>query len=272
MATNKNQRIVNNSLVIVGSGKLAKQFIKHFIQHSLHLKQVISRSNKKKLSKKFPKQFHIENKLSKIDPFANIYLIVVNDDSIKDIVQHWPFQLDQKQVILHCSGSITSNIFEPISENHGVMWPIQSFSNQKKINWKTIPICITANNKFSKNKIKQLSLKLTQKITLVDDDKRGKLHLAAVILNNFSNHLFVLVEEYLVKNDLKFDLLIPIIQETITLLDSNLPISLQTGPAIRGDHETIKKHLKILKKNTTLKTLYQLMSDSIQSHDKRRTF
>ena len=46
------------------------------------------------------------------------------------------------------------------------------------------------------------------------DDQRLKLHLAAVLCNNFVNHLYALTERYCKMEGLDFQLLLPLIKET----------------------------------------------------------
>jgi len=58
-------------------------------------------------------------------------------------------------------------------------------------------------------------------------------------------------------------LLKPIINQTIDQISNDDPGLLQTGPAIRGDEQTMKRHLKLLDQNKELKKLYKLLSKSI---------
>ncbi len=256
---------IKDSITIIGSGNLASQLIDLFIQHEIPLDQVLSRSDKKGLSKKYKNKFDIVERLENIDRDASLYFVIVNDDAISDIVKNWPFKLSPHQTIVHCSGSVSSSVFDSIADNYGVFWPIQSIIKDKKIDWSNIPICITANTHFAKHSLKKLASTLSNYIKTVNDIEREKLHMMAVVLNNFTNHIFSLSDRYLSANELPFDIFLPILNETIDRLKDNKPSVLQTGPAIRGDQSTIEKHLELLKDEPQLMILYKMMSDSIGS-------
>jgi hypothetical protein len=97
-----------------------------------------------------------------------------------------------------------------------------------------------------------------------------KIHLAAVITNNFTNHLFTLTHQFCKENQVSFDLLLPIIKETVCRLKFAEPSNWQTGPAIRNDNITISKHLEFLKDNKSLQNIYSTMTASIQSFYKTK--
>ena len=85
----------------------------------------------------------------------------------------------------------------------------------------------------------------------------------AVMVNNFTNHLYALIEKYCKDEGLDFYLLLPLIQETAARLEDASPSKTQTGPAIRGDDATIEKHLDLLNKYPQLKKIYELFTESI---------
>ncbi|MEK7257332.1 MAG: DUF2520 domain-containing protein, partial [Bacteroidota bacterium] len=99
----------------------------------------------------------------------------------------------------------------------------------------------------------------------LDDEQRAVAHLAAVFVNNFSNHLFAIGKEILAAKNLPFDLLLPLIRETVAKLETSEPETMQTGPAIRGDEATIQRHLELLKSNATFREVYRMLTCSIQA-------
>ena len=130
-----------------------------------------------------------------------------------------------------------------------------------------IPVFIDANDEVAKKKLEQLAQSISrEQVIMADDDKRLKTHVAAVIVSNFTNHLYKLAEDYCKKEGIEFNQLIPLIQETMQRLKTISPSKTQTGPAIRHDELTIQQHLALLEKYPHLKKIYQLMTESIQNN------
>jgi predicted short-subunit dehydrogenase-like oxidoreductase (DUF2520 family) len=75
--------------------------------------------------------------------------------------------------------------------------------------------------------------------------------------------MYHIAEEFLDERALDFDLLKPLIRETAEKAIDINPFSAQTGPARRGDAETIAKQLELLDGNPEYKQLYQLISAQI---------
>ena len=99
----------------------------------------------------------------------------------------------------------------------------------------------------------------------MDDVQRRKMHLAAVISGNFSNHLFTLVNQYCKTEKLDFSLLQPMLYETVARLSYSNPAEMQTGPAIRNDIETMNRHMEMLAHNEDLSEVYEMFSSLIIS-------
>lgn len=91
-----------------------------------------------------------------------------------------------------------------------------------------------------------------------------KLHLGAVVVNNFSNHLYTLSRDFLGRNDIQFSYLFPLIGETATRLKDQEPRDLQTGPARRNDNKVIEEHLAMLSENPDLLEIYKQLTSSIK--------
>ena len=158
---------------------------------------------------------------------------------------------------------MSKNILNGHAAHYGVFYPLQSLKKENP-NLPEIPIILDASDAQTLQLLEELAETISDKVTTADDEHRVKLHLAAVFCNNFVNHLYVLMEEYCRKEDLDFSLLIPLIQETAGRLSEIDPSGAQTGPAIRGDSNTIAKHLLLLEGHPHLKELYQFFTRSIQ--------
>jgi predicted short-subunit dehydrogenase-like oxidoreductase (DUF2520 family) len=94
-------------------------------------------------------------------------------------------------------------------------------------------------------------------------EQRKAAHLVAVVLNNFVNHLYALTQELCATQGIDPLIFNPLVQQTADQYATLQAALLQTGPAKRGDQESIEKHLAILQ-NTHLESIYTLLTDSIK--------
>ena len=243
---------------IIGTGNVAKHLHKAFFNAEIvEIVQVVGR-NKKALS-----SFGIEEKttsdFSEIKD-ADIYLIAVSDSAISAVSQ----KLESKSgLVAHTSGASSIDM---LSEHkaYGVFYPLQTFSKDQEIDFRKVPVCVEANSKPNMEILKQLGREISENVHEVDSEQRQALHLSAVFVNNFTNHLFYIGNKICEENKLPFDLLQPLIEETVQKLKNTTPFDAQTGPARRGDQETLNSHIEQLG-NLQDKEIYNLLSQSIQS-------
>ena len=152
-----------------------------------------------------------------------------------------------------------------ISANIGVLYPLQSFSKKTKISFSSVPLLIEASNGETLQQLKILAASLSKDINEVNSTNRLKIHVAATMVNNFTNHLYYLSNDFLTKEKSDyFHLLLPLIKQTAKKIKTNKPSDVQTGPAKRGDEKTIKKHLQVLEKYSEQKKVYELFTSLIK--------
>lgn len=199
---------------------------------------------------------------------ADIYIIAIPDDAISDFSEKLSIR---KQLVVHTSGSVGMN---ELSGNNrkGIFYALQTFSAATDVDFNEIPICIEAESEADVKTLVKLGEAISEKVVVINSQQRRKLHLAAVFVNNFVNHLYHISAEILDKNNLDFDLLKPLITETAKKVLVLSPSEAQTGPALRNDQKTIEKHLSLLTEmrapdgiNTNLAELYQLITKNIQN-------
>jgi predicted short-subunit dehydrogenase-like oxidoreductase (DUF2520 family) len=247
-------------IVLIGSGNTASVLGGKMKEAGHRILQVLSRNvgHAALLAGKLGSDH--TDKWNNLSLRGDIYLLAISDDAINNMDKE--FNLDKK-LIVHTAGSVPMDVLKVHSRNYGVLYPLQSL--RKEIpSVKDIPFLIQANTNESLTLILDLALSISSVVVQTNDAARINLHLAAVVVNNFSNHLFALAEEFCKKENIRFELLIPIINETIERLGKFSPSQLQTGPAIRRDAATIKKHLEMLEKYPSLKILYEEFSRSIE--------
>ncbi|RTE52212.1 DUF2520 domain-containing protein [Arenibacter aquaticus] len=244
------------SIVIVGTGNVAKHLFRAFVGiKEIEVVQVIGRTATKLLH--FSEIVPVSVDFTKIVE-ADLYLMAVSDNAIPE-VSH--LLKNKKGLVVHTSGGVSITAMGDL-ERKGVFYPLQSFSAEKDIDFKTVPICIEAQNDKDLLLLNQLGKYLSQEVQVISSEQRKTIHLAAVYVNNFTNHLFQIGHEICSENNIPFSILTPLIKETVNKLDYLLPSEAQTGPAKRKDTKTMEIHLKQLK-DKNYKDIYSLLSKSI---------
>jgi len=248
-------------ITIIGSGNIANQMGFALYNAGIKIQQIFSRNQKTGTELANKLNTVLINDISKIEK-SDLILICINDDNIKQLTDKLP-----DYPMVHTSGNTSINIFYN-KKNSGVIYPVQTIKKEYKINFKTIPICIEANNIIFQQKLISLCKLLSNKIMLISSKKRKKIHLSAVIASNFSNFCYTMSNTILKENNINFDILHDLINQTAKNSTIRDPKLNQTGPAIRNDKKTINEHLKSIN-NVHYKKLYKLLSKNIlKEHEK----
>jgi predicted short-subunit dehydrogenase-like oxidoreductase (DUF2520 family) len=249
------------NIVCIGSGNVATHLAIAFKAMGAEIVQVWSQDRRNAeilaaLTKAKPIQSWEE-----LDLFADCYVIAVRDDAIPSVAEHLK---EVKGIVVHTSGATAMDVLAGTGTGFGVLYPLQTFSKTKSIDLKKVPFCIEADRPATLEKISAIAHLLSHEVAEVSTEQRRILHLAAVFACNFSNHLYHLSSQLLAQHQLKFDLLKPLIIETAEKIRYAAPAEVQTGPAVRDDQETMKKHLELLKGSPELQLIYEMLSNSIK--------
>lgn len=248
------------TIVILGSGHVATHIGKAFHTLGHQILQVYSRNKANAIALASVLNADAIDTIEDITDKADLYFIAVADQAIQQIVDQLPETL--KGMIVHCSGATDINILTHFPF-HGVIYPVQSLRKDVATSLENIPFGIEGNNTATTDSLLHLIQNISAKSFLCDSEQRLALHIAAVFANNFSNALFQIAYDVLKEHNLSFDLLKPIILETAQKTQKQIPKDLQTGPAKRGDMETIKKHLQFLMKTPHWLKIYQQLTEEI---------
>jgi len=211
--------------------------------------------------------------LQAIMPEADLYILAVSDDAIEPVSIKLRRRLNihsdgkHEPLVVHTSGATPSTILKPYFKNYGVFYPLQTFSKKKNIEFETLPICVDSVNIANLDTLFQLAQSLSQEVYRINDEQRKILHVAAVFVNNFTNYLYTVADDMLQQEGIDFDILLPLIQETINKIYDHPPHMMQTGPAIRNDQQTIKQHLNYLKKYPDYQKIYDLLTQKIRENN-----
>jgi len=251
-------------IIIIGAGNVASHLAKRLQKKEHEILQIVSRSEKSGKDLSILLSVPFTTDLNKINQNADVYLLCVPDDEILKIASTLKLP---KKLVVHTSGSVEMNVLKNISINTGVLYPLYSFSKQVKVSFPSVPFLIEASNAASLEKLKHIAHSIAKNATEVNSVSRLKIHLAAVMVNNFTNHLFVQSYDYLKQEKINlFHLLQPLIKQTVKKIKTLPPASVQTGPAKRGDTTTLKKHLQLLEKYPEQKKVYKLFSALIKDY------
>ena len=192
---------------------------------------------------------------------ADLYLISVSDSAITTTAKALE---NKKGLVAHTAGSVPLSILNQ-HQQQGVFYPLQTFSKQKEIHFNQIPLCLEANNDEDLALLRKVAESIGCPVHYINSRQRKALHVAAVFVNNFTNHLYAIGEELCREHHVPFTVLQPLIEETADKIKQLSPSAAQTGPAKRGDQNILEDHLKHLTKESH-RQLYQLISSSIQQH------
>ncbi len=249
-------------IVIIGSGNVAQHLIKAFKKsRKIKVVQVFAR-NKEAIShlvvpSKITSNF---NDLKEV----SLYIIAVSDNAVVEVSSKIPFT---NKTVLHTSGSIA--IADLDAKNiRGSFYPVQTFSKAKNVDFKKIPICIEIEQETMYKVLDIIAFSISDIVYKITSNQRKSLHIAAVFVSNFVNHMYQIGNEICTENKVSFEILKPLILETANKVMQLSPIDAQTGPAKRNDTQTINSHLNFLS-DENQKEIYKILTKSIIDNGKK---
>ncbi|MCD8290679.1 MAG: DUF2520 domain-containing protein, partial [Prevotella sp.] len=194
---------------------------------------------------------------------ADIYIVALKDSVISDIIPHLCNDNRNDKVFVHTAGSIPMNVFDGHAAHYGVLYPMQTFSKARIVDFNTIPCFIEGNDDLALTTIRALASDISEKIYDLPSDARKYLHLSAVFACNFVNHCYDIASEILARHNIPFDVMLPLIDETAKKVHELSPREAQTGPAVRFDKNVINSQMNLLADNADFQKIYMLMSKDI---------
>ena len=248
-------------VVIIGSGNVAHHLIEAFAKSKkVEVIQVFSRQ-KESVTPLFDSNKIISNYSDLVQ--ADLYIIAVSDDAIAEVSSQIPFD---NRLVVHTSGSVSINSLDTKNRN-GIFYPLQTFTKNKAVDFSDIPICLESENESDFDLLKNVAESISNSVFKIDSQQRKALHVSAVFVNNFVNHLYQIGQEICIENNVPFEIVKPLLLETANKVMTLAPQEAQTGPAKRNDIKTIKSHLDFLS-NDNQKNIYKILTQSIQNNGK----
>jgi len=256
-------------VTIIGSGNIA-----HWLAFAIHragmtVSQVYSRqlAHAEALAQKVNAEAIDDFK--NLSPNSDLYIFTVKDDSYETLLKQLPFRLP---LAAHTAGSLSIQILKPYAESYGILYPYQSVNKGMDFEGVEVPLCVEANQAEAEAKLLALARHLSQNVQLLDESQRLVLHRAAIFGCNFTNAMYSIAYDILQEHHIDWQMILPLLQNTLDKVKTMNPHDAQTGPAQRGDQNIINMHQKALQDNQ-LKEIYRLITEYILIHrqSKERT-
>lgn len=249
-------------IVIIGSGNVATVLGISLQSAGHRILQVFSRKEENAIALAHELGCEWTTETGKLNRQAELYLFALSDEGLRGLTRQLSFP---GKLVAHTAGAVPLEILKPVSERCAVLYPLQSIRREIRP-FPAIPFLIDAKESADLETIRQIAASISTLVSRAGDATRLKLHLSAIFVNNFTNHLFTLAQEYCSKEELDFSLLLPLIRETADRLAAFPPQKVQTGPAIRGDASTMQRHLQLLAGHSGMTGLYLHLSRLIWEH------
>lgn len=269
-------------IVLIGAGNLATHLGKALHAAGHDMVQVFSRTMQSAETLASLLDAEPLTDIAQVRDDADVYIFSVKDSALVQLVaqlcRHEADGLgedgavnalrkaekgEHERVFLHTAGSMPMSVFKGMAQHYGVLYPMQTFSKQREVDFSIIPCFVEANDEFAQKQIEGLAWEISGRVYQLSSEDRKYLHLSAVFACNFANHCYAISQELLEEHGIPFDVMLPLINETAAKVHEMMPKDAQTGPAVRYDENVIGKQSKLLENHPHFKKVYDSVSKSI---------
>lgn len=269
-------------IVLIGAGNLATHLGKALHAAGHDMVQVFSRTMQSAETLASLLDAEPLTDIAQVRDDADVYIFSVKDSALVQLVaqlcRHEADGLgedgavnalrkakkgEHERVFLHTAGSMPMSVFKGMAQHYGVLYPMQTFSKQREVDFSIIPCFVEANDEFAQKQIEGMAREISGRVYELSSEDRKYLHLSAVFACNFANHCYAISQELLEEHGIPFDVMLPLINETAAKVHEMKPKDAQTGPAVRYDENVIGKQSKLLENHPHFKKVYDSMSKSI---------
>jgi len=254
-----------NNISFAGAGRVAEALCKELFHAGLSIDKVVSTTEVTGKQLAATCKAELSDTLS-FPVTTKIILVSVPDHSLQAVLNE--IQCSDETLVAHTAGSFGLDIFPDKIKRKGIFYPLQTFSKNRKVSFTDLPFLIEASDDESSLILQSLAESVKGKVYFVDTDQRRMLHLSAIFVNNFTNYMLTVGKEVALKAGFSFEILVPLLKETISKALDTGPENSQTGPAVRNDQNTIEKHLELLSFSPELQKIYNEMTQSIMEYYK----
>lgn len=262
LGKNKIEKEIDMKIILIGAGNLATHLGKAIFAAGHDVVQVFSRTMQSATALASEVGAQPVTDISDVRADADMYVVSVKDSALAELIPALCKGKETK-VFLHTAGSIPMDVFQGMALHYGVLYPMQTFSKQREVDFSQIPCFIEANDEYALQQIGDVAHQVSSKVYHLASEDRKFLHLSAVFACNFVNHCYALSQEILEEHGIPFDVMLPLIDETAAKVHELDPKEAQTGPAVRYDENVLRAQGALLKSNPQMKDIYDRMSMSI---------
>jgi len=253
------------SLSFAGAGKVATALCRELYRKKFKISQVYSRSARgaEELA-----GYCMASSISRPE-YSNdtsLIIVAVPDHKLAEVLH--AIKCPDETVVAHTAGSFGLDIFPDYLKHTGVLYPLQTFTAGREIDFGSVPFFIEASDERSSSLLSSVAGSIGAGVYHSDTVHRRLLHLAAVFACNFTNHLLENSKDIAEKAGFDFDVLKPLITETFRKAVELGPENSQTGPAVRNDTVTINKHRELIADSERLLKVYEVLTESILNYYK----
>lgn len=247
-------------VAFAGSGNVTTHLSKVLFNTKIEIIGFYGRNitSTQELAKKYNTKYGQLQELPTCD--ADLIIVSVPDHAIEEVLSLIP---TCDTIVAHTSGSLSIEALQNVSKRAAVFYPLQTFSKEKIVDFSEVPVMLEADRELDLQKLEILAKKISNKVFKINSKQRKKIHIAAVFSSNFTNYLFHIAEDLLRREEVPFEIIQPLIEETTQKIKELRPFDAQTGPAVRRDLETINTHLDDLKEIPEYHEIYKLLSHHI---------
>jgi len=252
---------------MVGAGNLATHMARALVYAGNELVQVYSRTADSAVVLSRLLGCEAVTDVGDIVDDAELYVLAVKDSALESVAAE-VCRGRERAVFVHTAGSMPISLFAPYARRYGTIYPMQTFSKTKQVDFSEIPCFIEASDDATLMLLHDVCSQISSKVFRLTGDDRAFLHLAAVFACNFANHCYDVASRILSERGIGFDVMLPLIEETAEKVRRMTPSEAQTGPAVRFDRNVMDKHLALLADKPEWRRMYEMMSCGI--HDLKK--
>lgn len=257
-------------IALIGAGNVATHLGWRLKEKGYEVVQVYSRTEASASALAIRLGCSFTTSLEEVTEEAGLYIVSVKDAVMQDMIPLLT-KRNPKALFVHTAGSMPQSVWEGYATRYGVIYPMQTFSKQRAVDFEEVPFFVEAHTEDDLRLLKELVGRLSPKVYEATSEQRRYLHIAAVFACNFTNHMYAICEHLLSAHDLPFETMLPLIDETARKVHHLSPVQAQTGPACRYDENVINRHLQMLASEPTLATMYELISKNIHEYTITKT-
>ena len=252
-------------ITLIGSGNVAT-WIAQRLQHSVRfpITQVFSRHLEHAQTLADLLNAEAIEDIRKLNPDNQIFIFALADKAYDEILPLLPFKLP---LAFTTSGTVSCQCLKDYAEQYGVIYPLQTFTKSQDMRKLEVPLCLESDFAGEhKTLMWELARELSPTCYEVSEAQRAKMHVAAVFACNFSNAMYQIAYKLLKENGLPFEILLPVLHQTVEKVAQMTPAEAQTGPAVRGDVNVMMAQMESLE-DERMREIYRIMSDTIQNYE-----